>query len=60
MKQVAEIIKKLQNTSGTNDKIAILKANIDNELLKKVLYYTYNPYMKYGLSYKTQVEPMTK
>lgn len=53
MKQVAEIIKKLQNTSGTNDKIAILKANIDNELLKKVLYYTYNPYMKYGLTEKT-------
>ena len=53
MKNVAEIIKKLQNTSGTNDKIALLKANNDNELLKKVLYYTYNPYMKYGLTEKT-------
>ena len=57
MKQVAEIIKKLQNTSGTNDKIAILKANIDNELLKKVLYYTYNPYMKYGLT-KASIFPL--
>lgn len=57
MKQVAEIIKKLQNTSGTNDKIAILKANIDNELLKKVLYYTYNPYMKYGLT-KASISPL--
>lgn len=57
MKNVAEIIKKLQNTSGTNDKIAILKANIDNELLKKVLYYTYNPYMKYGLT-KASISPL--
>lgn len=50
MKNVAEIIKKLQNTSGTNDKIAILKSNIDNELLKKVLHYTYNPLMKYKVT----------
>lgn len=57
MKQVAEIIKKLQNTSGTNDKRALLKANIDNELLKKVLYYTYNPYMKYGLT-KASIFPL--
>ena len=39
MKQVATIIKQLQNTSGTNDKINIVKANADNEILKKVLYY---------------------
>lgn len=57
MKNVAEIIKKLQNTSGTNDKIAILKSNIDNELLKKVLHYTYNPYMKYGLT-KASISPL--
>ena len=38
MKQVATIIKQLQNTGGTNDKIAIVKANADNEILKKVLY----------------------
>lgn len=50
MKNVAEIIKKLQNTSGTNDKIAILKSNIDNELLKKVLYYTYNSLMVYKIT----------
>ena len=28
MKQVIEIINKLENTSGTNDKIQILKDNI--------------------------------
>lgn len=50
METVAEIIKKLQNTSGTNDKLAILKANSDNELLKQVLYYTYNPLLTYKIT----------
>lgn len=50
MKQIATIIKQLQNTSGNNDKIAILKANKDNKLLQDVLFYTYNPYLKYGIT----------
>ena len=50
MKTIAQIIKQLQNTSGTNDKIAILKANKDNKLLQDVLFYTYNPYLKYGIT----------
>ncbi len=50
MKQVATIIKQLQNTSGTNDKINILKKNSDNELLKRSLFYTYSPYLKYGIT----------
>ena len=53
MEEVIKIIKQLQNTSGTNDKIQILKDNKDNQLLKDVLYYTYNPFMKYGMSEKT-------
>jgi DNA ligase 1 len=52
MKQVIEIINKLENTSGTNDKIQILKDNKDNELLKKVLYYTYADNLQYGFSEK--------
>ena len=50
MKQVATIIKQLQNTSGTNDKIAIVKANAENETLKKVLYYTYNPLLTFKVT----------
>lgn len=50
MKTVAEIIKKLQNTSGNNDKITILKKNSDNETLKKVLYYTYNPLLTFKIT----------
>ena len=36
MKEVIKIIEQLQNTSGTNDKIQILKDNKDNETFKKV------------------------
>lgn len=50
LKNVAEIVKLLQNTSGTNYKMEILKANKDNELLKSVLYYTLNPYLKYKIT----------
>lgn len=52
MKKIKEIIKLLRETSGTNDKIGILKINSENELLKKILEYTYNPYKKYGISEK--------
>ena len=41
MERVIEIIKQLETTSGTNDKIAIIKNNKDNELFKQVLQYTY-------------------
>lgn len=56
MDKVIEIIKSLENISSTNDKIAILKKNKDNELLKKVLEYALNPYKKYKITEKTLVE----
>ena len=52
MERIREIINLLQETPGTNDKIDILKLNSENELLKRVLEYTYNPYKKYGISEK--------
>jgi len=52
MEKIIEIIKQLQNTSSTNDKLAILKSNKDNELLKRVLEYTYNPFKKYKITEK--------
>lgn len=45
-----KVVEKLQKTSSTKEKTVILKANKDNELLKKVLYYTYNPFFKYGIT----------
>ena len=53
MKEVINIIKQLQNTSSSNEKLNILKLNKDNELLQKVLEYTYNPFKKYGMSEKS-------
>lgn len=53
MENVINIINQLRSESSTNGKIAILKANSDNELLQKVLEYTYNPFKKYGMSEKT-------
>lgn len=50
MRKVIELIKQLQSMSGTNSKLKLLKDNSNNELFKKVLYYTYNPYLKYGFS----------
>lgn len=50
MKEIIELIKQLQGMSGTNSKLKLLKDNSNNELFKKVLYYTYNPYLKYGFS----------
>ena len=53
MKEVINIIKQLQNTSSSNEKLNILKLNKDNELLQKVLEYTYNPFKKYNKSKKS-------
>ena len=52
MQNIKNIIKKLQDTSSTKEKINILKENSENELLKTILEYTYNPYKKYGVSEK--------
>ena len=59
MKNVVKIIKNIQNTSSTNEKLNILKNNKDNELLKRVLYFTYNPYMKYKITEKSLGEGST-
>lgn len=53
MKKIIEIINQLEDTSSTNSKISILKENKDNELLRRVLKYTYDPNMKYKLTSKT-------
>ena len=53
MEEIIEIINQLREESSTNGKLKILKDNSDNELLKKVLEYTYNPFKKYGVSEKS-------
>lgn len=55
MLEVVEIIKQLENENSTNRKIEILKENKNNELLKMILEYTYNPFKKYKVTEKTIV-----
>ena len=55
MKEVINIINQLRNENSTNGKLKILKDNKDNELLKKVLEYTYNPFKKYGVTEKVLI-----
>ena len=43
MKKVVEIITELRSISSRNEKEAILLANKDNEILKKVFYLAYDP-----------------
>lgn len=51
MDEVIKIFKELQESSGKRLQ-EILEENKDNELLKKVLWFVYNPYIVTGLSGK--------
>lgn len=51
MEEVIKIFKELQESSGKRLQ-EILEENKDNELLKKVLWFVYNPYIVTGLSSK--------
>lgn len=52
MIKVAKIIALISNTSGTNDKLYLLKKNENEPGLKEILKFIYNPYCKTGISKK--------
>lgn len=52
MKKEYKILEKIKNTSSSNEKQGILEQNKNDELLKEILYFVYNPYFKTGLSSK--------
>lgn len=52
MNKIIEIINEISETGSTKEKENILKNNKDNELLRNVLEYTYNPYKKYKITEK--------
>ena len=52
MKEVIKLFKQIQETSGTNDKKAIIVANKDNELFKKCLIFLLNNNVITGISDK--------
>lgn len=52
MLEVIKLFKQIQETSGSNDKKAIISANKDNELFKRCLAFLLNPNIITGLSDK--------
>ena len=44
-----QIVKKIEATSSTKEKLAILQANKDNDDLKTFFYYCLNPYITFGI-----------
>ena len=55
LSEVIGIVKQLREISGTNDKIVLLRRNCNNELLRKILRYTYDTDLKYGVQKKSIV-----
>lgn len=53
MNNVFEILKQIGNNSSRTEKEKLLRKNINNQDLKKVLYYTFNPYLIFGIGKKT-------
>lgn len=52
LKECLEILKSIQDNSGRIAKENILKENKDNQLLKDMLFFLYNPYIVTGISTK--------
>jgi DNA ligase-1 len=52
MKEVLEIIQSISNTSSRNDKESILTSHKENQQLKDILYFVFNPYIVTGLADK--------
>ena len=52
MKSAYSIFKEIENTSGKNDKVAIIKANSDNSEFKEYLKFLYDDMIVTGLSSK--------
>lgn len=47
-----EIILSIMKKTGTNEKIETIRIHEDNERLKKILFYTFNPLLVFGISSK--------
>ena len=60
LKEVIKIFKQIQETSGTNDKKAIISANKDNELFKKCLVFLLDGNINTGLSAKKITKDVEK
>lgn len=57
LQPIVEVVKELRETSGANDKIKLLKTYKDVPHLQEIFQWTYDPFLKYGVS-KTMVEKL--
>jgi hypothetical protein len=51
------LLNQLAATSGTNDKIALLKSYVDNPVVRAVFLFAYNPRIKYWIKKRPPVSP---
>lgn len=52
LEPIVKVVDALRNTSGSNDKIKLLRESADIPHLQEILKYTYDPFLKYGVSKK--------
>jgi DNA ligase-1 len=52
LQPIAKIVNELRSTSGSNDKIKVLKKYADTPHLQEIFKWTYDPFLKYGVSKK--------
>jgi hypothetical protein len=52
-KLLQKVVDELNSTNSTNDKKVILEKYKNDEFIKKVLYYTYNPFYQYYVTQTT-------
>jgi DNA ligase-1 len=52
LQPIVEIVNELRSTSGSNDKIKVLKKYADTPHLQEIFKWTYDPFLKYGVSKK--------
>lgn len=57
LQPIIEVVRELRETSGTNDKIKLLKDYKDVPHLQEIFQWTYDPFLKYGVS-KTMTEKL--
>ena len=60
MKDTYEILKKIEECKGTKEKVEFLSLYKNDETLKKVLTYCYEPTFNYGISKVKKTRFITK
>ena len=53
LKRIQEFVDRLKSTNSTNDKIDIIKEYKGDDMIEKVLKYTYSPFKQYHVTSKT-------